>query len=179
MNTSIPMFHIGFKDTDLGQVGKEDIKKDLMTNLMLDMLFSDSSILYNELYDSGLIDGSFGAYYAGSNNYGHSLIVGETEEPILVKDKIVKFLSKPIDEILRKEDFYRMKNDEIGNFIMSFDSIEFIGNTGVEMYFSKFPLFDYLELLEEITLEDIKNRFEEHIDIDNMVLSVVSPLEGK
>lgn len=176
MMISTPLFYIGFKDNHVGLTGEEQVKKDIVTNLILDMLFSSSSPFYNELYDEGLIDSSFGAYYTGKKSYGHSLIVGQSKNPKTVYDRILTMLKKSTDEILLKEDFIRMKRNSIGEFLMGCNSAEFLANNFVDLYFDDFLLIDYLDVLEGIEYDDIVSRFNEHFKLENLVLSIINPL---
>ena len=176
MSTSMPLFYMGFKDTDIGYKGKEMIKKDVVTNIILDMLLSESTEYYNELYEEGLIDSSFGAFYTAKENYGHSLIVGQSNDPEQVYDKILNRIKLPADELLKEEDFERIKKNELGNFIIGMNSIEFIANNFTDFYFSDFMIIDYLELLKEIKFEDIINRFKAHFNEKNLALSIIRPL---
>lgn len=177
MMTSTPMFYMGYKDTDLGYTGREEVKKDLITNIILDMLLGSSSIFYNELYDEGLIDGNFGGYFSGKTDYGYSMIVGEVDQPKLVYERVLEFMDRPAEEILKEEDFHRMKNDEIGSFLMGLDSIEFIATTSIDMKFSDFSSFKYLDLLEEIEFSQVVERFKNHFVRENVVLSIINPIE--
>src|SRR5699024_7886716 len=111
-------------------------------------------IFYNKLYEEGLIDTSFGSYFTGKTTYGHSLILGESEDPKEVYNRIISFIERPVEEILLEDDFQRIKSNEIGGFLMGLDSIEFIANNFVEMYFSGFMLTDYLDVLESIEYEE-------------------------
>lgn len=177
MMTSNPIFYMGYKDNDCGLTGEAELRKDLITNIILDMIFSSSSIFYNELYDEGLIDSSFGAYFTGKTTYGHSLIVGESENPKEVYNRILNLIERPVEQILLEEDFNRVKKDEIGGFLMGLDSIEFIASSFIDMYFTDFMFTDYLELLESIEYEEIKKRFKEHFRNDNVVLSIINPIK--
>lgn len=176
MMTSMPIFYMGFKDTDLGYKGKEMVKKDIITNIILDMLFSESTEFYNELYEEGLVDRDFGSYYTCKENYGHSLIVGQSNEPERLYERIVNRIKLPVDELLTEEDFIRIKKNELGNFILGMNSIEFIANNFTDLYFSDFLITDYLELLKEIEYEDIVNRFHSHFKEENLSLSIIRPL---
>src|SRR5699024_1024278 len=104
MYTSNPIFHIGFKDKDIGKLGKSKVEKDLKTDIILDMLFGNSSKFYNEFYEKGLIDSSFGANYTGKQSYGHSLIFGESNNPKLVYDKIINLIEENPEDILKEKD---------------------------------------------------------------------------
>ncbi|MDY0234593.1 MAG: pitrilysin family protein [Gudongella sp.] len=174
MLTSKPLFYIGFKDTDIGLSGKELVKKDIITNIILDMIFSESSELYNELYSEGVIDANFGAYFTGHKTYGHSLIVGQSDDPQLVYSRIKEMLKKSNDYITI-DSFERIKKKEIGHFLMGFNSIEFIANNLTELYFQDFLLIDYLDVLNEIKFEDIESRFKKHFKEDMSVISIIWP----
>lgn len=177
MSISKPVFHIGIKDNDLGLRGEEQVKKEIVTNLILDLLFSSSSNFYNDYYDRGLINSSFGAYYTGQESYGYSLILGESKDPKLVYEEIIKLLEKDIGDILREEDFIRIKKNAIGDFLMGSNSIEFLANNFVDYYFQDFIFIDYLDLLESVKYEDLIERFKDHMRQENMVLSIINPLE--
>lgn len=176
MMTSMPLFYMGFKDKDTGYKGKEMIKKDIVTNIILDMLFSESTEFYNELYEQGLIDRDFGSYYTCKETYGHSLIVGQSNEPEKVYELIVKRIKLPVYELLKEDDFNRLKKNELGNFIMGMNSVGFIANNFTDLIFSDFLITDYLELLHEIQYQDIINRFNDHFKEESLSLSIIRPL---
>lgn len=176
METAIPLFYMGFKDYDLGLNGNKQVKKDSVTNIILEMLFGVSSIFYNQLYDEGLIDTNFGSYYTGKKTFGHSLIAGQSINPELVFNKIKDLINRPVDEVLKEEDFIRIKKKNLGSFLMGLNSIEFIANNFVDLYFDDFNLLDYLDLIETISFDDLKERFTKHLTVDNLVLSIINPL---
>ena len=176
MSTSMPIFYMGFKDTDIGYKGRNLIKKDIITNIILDMLLGESTEYYNELYEEGLIDSSFGSFFTAKESYGHSLIVGQSNEPEVLYEKIVNRIKYPVDELLKEEDFIRIKKNELGNYVLGMNSIEFIANNFTDLYFSDFMITDYLELLKEITFKDIVNRFKTHFKEENLALSIIRPL---
>lgn len=176
MMTSAPLFYIGFKDVDNELSGRERVKKDFITNLILDMLFGSSSKFYNSLYEEGLVDSSFGAYFTGKKSYGHSLITGESKEPKEVYNRIIAFFEKEANSILLEEDFNRIKKKTMGEFLMGLNSVEFIANSFISLYFDNFLLIDYLELLESIEYKDVIERFNNHFTKDNVVLSIINPI---
>ena len=157
----------------MGLEGREAIKKDLITNIILDMLFTPSAKFYNDLYNDGLIDSNFGAYFSGKT-YGHSIIVGQSNVPEKIYERIEKLFAKN-PRNFTKEDFERLKKNELGNFLMGFNSVESIANNFIDLYFDKFNILDYLDVLESIELDDLLDRFKKHFNSENMVLSVVRP----
>jgi predicted Zn-dependent peptidase len=174
MMTSKPLFNIGIKDNELGMSGRDAVKKDITTNIILDMLFTNSSEFYNELYTEGLVDSSFGAYYTGKRTYGHSLIAGQSDNPQEVFRRIMEMFQMP-DRYMTEEAFQRIKRKEIGGFLTGFNSIEFIANNLTDLYFQDFLLIDYLDVLNEITFDDITRRFKRHFVEDKSVISIIWP----
>ena len=179
MSINIPLFYIGFKDNDLGHIGEEAIKKDIITNMILDLLFTPSADFYNKLYNEGIIDQTFGAYYTGKKTYGHSLVVGQSNQPELVNERVLDLIKRPAEEILNEEDFLRHKKKNLGSFLMGFNSEEFIVNNFTDMYFDGFNLLDYLYLAEKVQFTDLLDRFKSHFIPENMVLSIIKAAKDK
>ena len=174
--TSMPLLAIGFKEEDLGYDGESLVKRELVTNILIDMLFGESSEFYQKLYNEGLIDGSFGGNYSGYKDYGHSIISGQTNKPEVVADKIISHIKNRKTSGLSKEDFIRIKKKSVGLNLMGFNSIEYIGNNFVNYYFLDFSFLDYLDICEKISYEDILNRLQTHFIEGNYVLSVVKQI---
>lgn len=177
MLTGNTLFYMGFKDLDIGYLGRDKVKKDIITDIILEILFGESSKFYNKFYETGLIDSSFSAYYTGKETYGHSLIAGKSEEPDKLYEEIVKLINQPVDIILDEDAFIRIKKEHLGSFLMGLNSVEFIANNFTDLYFDEFMLIDYLDLMEEIKYTDITNRFNEHFKEELLSLSIINPLE--
>jgi len=175
MDVSLPLFYLGFKDQNLGIRGDKAIKKDIVTNMILDVLLAPSGEFFNKLYEEGLIDNNFGAYFSGKETYGHSLIVGQSGNPQLVKDKVIELFSRPMESLISKDAFHRIKQKNIGNFLMGLNSIEFIANNFIDLYFDDFILLDYYDVINNITIDDLNNRLKEHFKPEMLTLSVVKP----
>jgi len=167
---SAPFFMLGFKDTDVGYDGKELLKKELATEIILDIVVGKSSKLYNELYEQGLINNTFEYEYSGEKDYGYSIIGGETPDPERVKNAILNsFKNTKITD----EQFERAKRSAYGRYIRLFNNVENVSNTFVSYLFKNINLFDYEEVYKELTKEYIQNRFEKHFNEKNSALSVV------
>ena len=72
------------------------------------------------------------------------------------RDQLVFWRDRPIDV-------------ELGSF-------EYIANNFTDFYFSDFMITDYLELLKEVTYEDLIERFNDHFKEENLSLSIIRPL---
>ncbi|HCJ2878638.1 TPA: insulinase family protein [Clostridioides difficile] len=172
---SMPMFNIGFKDSNVGLKGKELLRKEIVTDILVGMLFKKGSKLYEDLYMQGLINDNFGAGFSSQVDYAFSIIAGDSKEPKKVKKIILDYIEKSKKEVLSKEEFDRTKKKKIGSFIKCFDSINFIGNSFISYVFKDINLLDYLDVIKDITFEEVEERLKEHFKEEYCVISIVEP----
>ncbi|MFL8273443.1 EF-P 5-aminopentanol modification-associated protein YfmH [Clostridioides difficile] len=172
---SMPMFNIGFKDSNVGLKGKELLSKEIVTDILVGMLFKKGSKLYEDLYMQGLINDNFGAGFSSQVDYAFSIIAGDSKEPKKVKKIILDYIEKSKKEGLSKEEFDRTKKKKIGSFIKCFDSINFIGNSFISYVFKDINLLDYLDVIKDITFEEVEERLKEHFKEEYCVISIVEP----
>ncbi|MCJ0367903.1 insulinase family protein [Clostridioides difficile] len=172
---SMPMFNIGFKDSNVGLKGKELLRKEIVTDILVGMLFKKGSKLYEDLYMQGLINENFGAGFSSQVDYAFSIIAGDSKEPKKVKEIILDYIEKSKKEGLSKEEFERTKKKKIGSFIKCFDSINFIGNSFISYVFKDINLLDYLDIIKDITFEEVEERLKEHFKEVYCVISIVEP----
>lgn len=175
LSVSTPLFNIGFKDLDVGYDGKKLLKKQIMTNILLNMLLGPSSEFHQKLYEKGLINSSFGAQYVSHKTYGHSIMGGESKSPEKVLKEVLSYIDEVKSNGLNPNDFERTKNKMIGKHIMNFDSLEYISNSFLKYAFNNTSLLDYLTILKDIKLEDVIKRFDSHFTKENYCLSVIKP----
>ncbi|MGF7058799.1 EF-P 5-aminopentanol modification-associated protein YfmH [Brassicibacter mesophilus] len=175
LSVSTPIFNIGYKDTDIGYDGDKLIHKEICTNILLEMLFGNSSEFFQQLYDEGLITNSFGSQYVGNKDYGYSIIGGESESPKTVLERIEHYIKNTREKGLSKEDFNRIKKKLIGYHLMELNSIEYIATNFVSYHFKNSSLLRYLDIINEVSISDVQKRFDVHMNDDNHVLSIVMP----
>ncbi|NLJ78235.1 MAG: insulinase family protein [Tissierellia bacterium] len=174
--TSIPLFSIGIKDNNLNMMNRELVHKDLVTNILLEILFGDSSEFYNDLYGKGLVDNSFTSYFTGKVDYGYSLVLGQSNEPDRVFDKVLKHIKATKKTGISGEAFRRIKNKNMGGFLMGLNSLSLISSYFIDNYFEGFLFIDVLDILDSIEIGDVNARLVDDIDEETMVLSVVNPM---
>lgn len=172
---SIPMFNIGFKDNNVGVKGKELLRKEIATDILIGMLFKKGSKLYEDLYMQGLINENFGAGFSSQVDYAFSVIAGDSKEPKKVKEIILEYIERAKKEGLSKEEFERTKKKKIGSFIKCFDSINFIGNSFISYIFKDINILDYLDIIKDVTFEEVEERLKEHFKEEYCVISIVEP----
>lgn len=171
---SRPIAYLGLKENRLAS-GEQLLRQSLVTNILHRVLFGPTTELYTRLYESGLINEGFGAFYTAEPQFGFSALGGETSDPHRLLEEIQVELHRRLNEGLNPEEFLRQKRQAIGEFLHAFDSLEFIANNFIRYYFRGVSLFDYVRVLEGITLEDGEKRLKEHFAPEKMAVSIVFP----
>ena len=172
---SIPMFNIAFKDNNVGISGKELMKKEVITDILIDMIFKRGTALYEDLYMKGLINENFGSGFSSQVDYGFTIIGGDSKNPKEVKKIILEYIEKYKNEGLDRTVFERTKKKKIGNFIKYFDSVNFIANNFISYKFKGMNLLDYIDVIKEVKFEEIEERLKSHLKEEYCVISIVEP----
>jgi len=175
---SQPLLNLGFKERDLGYQGERLFKKELATNLVLDVVFGSSSKLYNELYEEGLIDDEFDAGYVAEQDYGHTIIGGETVDPDRLSERLAEGIKEAKKNGISEAQFEHYRRKAMGEFLKSFNSLEFIANNFLAYHFRQINFFTYLDVLQSVSLDDVNSRLHQHLVEDYMVSSLILPKKG-
>lgn len=168
---TIPMFTLGFKDN----VGDKPATTEQLayTDIMMYMLASQSSKMYNKLLDDGLINDTFGYEHMEGPRYSAVMFSGESRNPKktaeVIKESIREFKKSGIDGT----EFEIAKRAVYGEAVKGFNSTEGIANILVDMHFNGRELFSYVDAIAKATADDIACRLDEMLDPDNCTLSVV------
>ena len=139
------------------------------------MIFKRGSKLFEDLYMKGLINDNFGGGFSSQIDYGFTILGGDSKDPRKVKEIILEYIEKYKIEGLDKKEFERTKKKKIGNFLKYFDSVNFIANNFITYKFKDINLLDYLDVLKDVTFEEISERLKSHLNEENCVISIVEP----
>ncbi|MBO5505791.1 MAG: insulinase family protein [Clostridia bacterium] len=177
LSVSSPIFNIAFKETETGVCGEELLKREIETDILLEVLFGNSSSAYSEMYEKGIIDGSFEVDCEFEKEYGFTLIGGESKVPKEVYEKVLSVIKDAKEKGIDEKAVKRAKKLLIGDNLRKFNNVEAVGVEFIKDFMKNINYLDYTETVEKITMEDIMNRLNTHFDTENAVLSVVKPLE--
>ena len=174
---SQPVFNLGFKDTYTYMEGQQLLFRELITELLLEMIFGRSEKLYTRLYEEGLIDEHFFSEYTAELSYGYTLLGGRTKDPERLHEELLAGIRGIKKEGLKRDSFERHKRKLRGEFLRSFNSLEFIANNYLAYRFRKIDFFEVIDVLEKIRLEDLQKRLDEHLIEDLHAISIVYPFQ--
>ena len=168
---TIPLFYLGFKE-NIGNSAATS-KQLAYTDILLYILASSSSKLYNKLLGENLINESFGYEYAEGPHYAAILFGGESRNPKRAANIIKNAIREMKKEGIDREEFELAKRAVYGNTISEFNRNDNIANSMIDMHFNDRELFEYVSAIANAGIEDIEQRLTEMIDPENCTLSVV------
>lgn len=173
---SEPIIYVGFKDMVVGKLqGRDLMRREILMELLLDILFGSSEELYNELYREDLIDENFGSEYTAEINYGYSMIGGETSDPEKLYRRIMAAISQVRKTGISKEQFERHRRKVLGGYIRRFNSLEFIANNFLAYRFRGTDLFQLPSVLHETNREEAMALIDENLDPARHAVSIIMP----
>nr|WP_026828803.1 pitrilysin family protein [Exiguobacterium sibiricum] len=171
LDVKSPKVLIGYKDSSLG--GQEQLRRELTSELLLHLLFDQTSSTYLELYEDGLIDDTFSFDYSSEEEFAFATFGMETEDPDRFITAYEKLLS--VRPEFEETEVVRKRNMMQGKFLRSLNSPEFIANQFSRHALAGTNLFTLPTLIASITKEEIEARFDELFALENRAISIVKP----
>lgn len=152
------------------------LRYELAISLLLELLFTESSPIYEKLYDQGIIDDSFGFDFDCEDQFNFAIIAGETDKAELFVKNIKNILSD-FEELLShsQKEFELIQKEEIGQHISMMNSIETIANNIGSSDHNYANLYDEIEIIQSLTLNDLIDLGKKFINVDNTVVNMILP----
>lgn len=170
MNITRPLFMIGYKDAVKAE---NQIKKELALEMAFNILIGDSSELYQNLYENGLLQSQPSFIYENSETYSHLLIQGQSEKYDEVITKIEEAVENLKQNEIKTEEFERIKKKLYGEYVKSYNDVESIATSFLQNYFRKINPLDYFEEFEGITKEYTMQILKEVFNPEKQIVSIV------
>lgn len=172
MDISTSIFSIAYK---VNPIEKEAVKRSLAIEILLEILFGESSKCYKELYEQGLIYESLVTSFEWSRNYAHILIQGKSENV----EKVEKILKQRIEDLQKKgieeKEFERAKRKIYGIYVREFNNVDQEAIMFTSNYFKKINPFEYIENYKIISKEYLEKVQKEVFKEEDYVISCIKP----
>ena len=176
LDVAKPIFAIGIKDTNIPKDPIERAKKAYATEILDEMLFSQSSSFYNELYEANLISPDLSNGCEMTERYAFNEISSESQDPEEVYSRFVKYIEKTKEDGLDKEAFELSKRTVYASNVKSFDSTEEIGNNLIFNLFDGLDLLDIPDIINSITFEYVNELLKEGFKEEYYAMCVIEPI---
>ncbi|WP_210610002.1 EF-P 5-aminopentanol modification-associated protein YfmH [Priestia flexa] len=166
---------VGLKTRKPERSGQDMLRHELAMNIVLDLAFGKSSSYYEDLYKNGLIDETFSYDYTEESGFGFALIGGDTEDPNKFYGRIKEILFEVKSKGLQEDALERVRKKKIGEFLRALNSPEFIANQFTRYAFNDMNLFDVVDTLEKLTVDDVKHVMNDMIQEESFTVCEVVP----
>ncbi|HCU43087.1 insulinase family protein [Leuconostoc pseudomesenteroides] len=154
-NISRPKVAFGIRINGKPLRGTIVTKRTLAVDLMLDLLFGEQTDWYQKLYNKGIIDSEFDTSFDLIREYQFISIFAETTA-YQALEKAIQTQINQYRSALKNQahNFEQLKRATIGEGIQRLNSLENIALRGDDAL-SGANLFDKIELLQDLTFDDI------------------------
>ena len=173
---SVPVFAFGYKEACNKPV--QSLKDLIETNILLDIIAGNTSPLYQQLINQGLINSSFSKEYFTGYGYESVIFDGESTNPQAVADAIKAEVSRLRKDGIDPELFESVRRSLYGKEIMEYNDIDSIANNLIYCDFNGYKIFEALDIYKSVTLNDITQRLATMLDEQYSALSVVKNKEN-
>ncbi|MBE9908969.1 EF-P 5-aminopentanol modification-associated protein YfmH [Enterococcus casseliflavus] len=151
----VKKFFVGYKLSKSIFQSDQSIKKEMIINVLLQMMFGKSSKIRKKLYESGKIDDSFVFNTTIDNKFGFIIISGNSYVPDEVTTIIHSSFCELQNSFIDSNELNRAIKVEIGKIIRSLDSPQYIANQYLRYKFRGGDLLVLPQILKSITVDDI------------------------
>jgi len=173
---NLPKVSVGVKGHSLGLTENQAFHQMICMEIILDLLFGETSLTYLNLYNENLIDDSFSYEYVFERGFDYVSIGGDSRSPEelarRIKDVLANASASPD---LTPEHFSLIQKKLTGEYIQDLNSLGYIAHQFVDMPLQTLSIFDYLEVLETITFEELKNISLNYFQAEHLSVFTVLP----
>lgn len=177
MEVNIPLFNIGIKDKIDDVSKKEQVKKHIAIDIILDILLGNTSKLFNNLYEDGIIYSDFSTLYEYDRNYAHVIIQNQAYDYRKVINCIEKEIEKVKKSGINKEDFEIAKKKIYGVYVREFEEVSDVGNNFFENFLKGINPFDFIDESININIEYVTQVLIDVFDSNKFVYSIIDSKE--
>ena len=178
-NVSRPIFQIAWKDTTLPSDEYERLQRELTMGVLSEILFSRAGLLYNRLFERGLLSPSYSYGYSSMPDVAYHSISGETDDPDEVLAEYWRFIDEQKQCGIDPQDFERCRRVLYAGYVSEFDYTDDIADLMVESEGNDTDVFAALSMIGAITIEDVQALLMQGYDREHTVCTVLYPTEQK
>ncbi|CAM3028232.1 EF-P 5-aminopentanol modification-associated protein YfmH [Lactiplantibacillus plajomi] len=147
---------VGVKGLTPIKAGTEALKYRATVNVLLEMLFGDTSANYLRLYDQGVIDDTFGYDFELQSGFNFLTFSGESDDPAQFDAAIIDVLENWHASLDGQDALLELvKKEMIGRVVFMSNSLEGIANRYDQRLFGSVTLFDEPGIIQQLTLADV------------------------
>ncbi|GHV30833.1 peptidase M16 [Clostridia bacterium] len=174
---STPLVNIGFKEVSLTE--SENFLNQFKYDILLNMLFGETSELFRKCYDEGIVTKPFELQTVAGNGFVSLIIGSETKQPETLYQMVIDEVKKRQNGNLSQDDFKRFKKVALAEQIRLWEDPEDLAGELSDVARLNFNLNDILELVVNLKFEDVETLLDNGLNEERSVLSIIDSLPNK
>lgn len=173
---AMPTFQIGFKCEPAGRADAA-LRADVVGYLAAEMLFGESSSLYLQLYEEGIIDTSFGGGFETVDGCAMLTCGGDSDEPMKIYKAILDKAAQLVENGLQEQEFLRLKRGAMGRRLRDLDSFDAICFRQCAYHFLGFDYFRFPAVYADVRMEEIREFLARVVRPERSAMAITEPLK--
>ncbi|HAI21770.1 MAG TPA: hypothetical protein DCM14_07755 [Clostridiales bacterium UBA8153] len=173
--TSLPLVHVGFKDSFPPMAGREVVRRELLADLVHYSLFGRTSDFYWELYERGLTGNMFSAGYEAGPDYGLTVVAAETPDPLGLAEQVLRAVEHAHAHGLDEAALERGKRRMLGSLVSMFNHGDSVGQTVSSQLLQDLEPLEILDLAASVTPEAAHRLLADFMQVRHHAVSIVWP----
>lgn len=150
-------------------------RQQLIGELAAQCIGGKSTVLYDTLYKRGLADRTFDPDYFTFAGGACALFSGESSEPDAVREALEQEMQRVAAEGLDEAVFRRSKKALYGKYIRRSSDASGVCRMQAEAVFSGAMAFDFAEVFQNITKQEVAARVQAWAQPNRMAMAVIAP----
>lgn len=175
LSVAMPLFQIGYKETPVTDK-TQILKAQIESEIIMTALVGKSTDLYRELYEESLITEDFDGEVFQGRGYCVNIFAGESKQPKEVLKRIDKAVQDTKVTGVDEASFKRAKKLMYGSVISVFNNVTSVAHELLSSHFRGNGAYEVIDVIKNVTLEDINNRLRNSFDNEKMSISIVNPV---
>ena len=164
------ILNLGFKDT---QINDTILDRVCLSKVLLDIILSKSSDLYEALCSGSIIDDDISYSYNCSYDSGFCFFSTKSDSPIKFRDMLLSNISELSENGISSQRFNRIMKKKTGELNISMDSVITATNMQLDLFSKGLCINDIFKYYENISEDKLNKRLKTLFDPDNCVLSII------
>lgn len=177
MSVSKPMLGVGYKE--VAPTKENQLKTALICDMISELVCGAMTPFFRELYDSGLTGADFSGEFLCIENALCLMFCGETDHPEQVREKLQQEIQRLREQGIDQELFTLCKNQMYGGLVCELDSAAGMAGALCAGELKGYSLYDEMNTLVEITVEDINQALQKMLLEENRVSVILYPENSK
>ena len=174
MDVAMTTFQLAFKCPPPAK-GRDHAPQELVAEIAAEMLFGQSSQLYQWLYEDGLIDSSFGGGEEFTAGTAMLTCGGDSRDPEEVRNCIINEAKFLAENGLDQAAFDRIKRSFLGIRFKDLTSFDGTCFRLVAYSMEDHDYFDFPSIFQEVTIEEVRQFIADNVRPEKCALSIVDP----